>query len=315
MTRRLRNVARLHLDSLSRRGLAAVAISVAVFIGCGATSSKPVAARRCHGRSTAVTGSPGTAIRRLRALGSASTPVGGAPLLSGFGAVWGPSSAGPPELSVPTGKPTIAVHMPIDDVAMTSSCVYGLSQVRSTLLEVDPVSLRVTRRWTVTRGSHSIIATGAAVYIAYDSGTTGIERVDLTSGAVTRANIHGASGMAADKAIAAGAGSVWEVDGTSRYRLDPARLSLSSTTSLVASDVWFGDGSLWAASENPHGGVERIDPHTRTLAALPTSSVASDGSAGIRELREQRKQPKGERRDSSMQVARLPCSSSRQPIS
>jgi hypothetical protein len=111
---------------------------------------------------------------------------------------------------------------------------------------------------------------------------------------------------------------VWEIDGTSLYRLDPARLSLRSTTSLVASDIWFGDGSLWAASENPHGGVERIDPQSdrveaqsqadaiqiafspgvawlsaaagpaavnavtaRTLATLPASSVASNGSAGI----------------------------------
>jgi hypothetical protein len=317
MTTRLRLLRHPLLGSFTGGGLATVAaVSVAVVVGCSTSSSQPVAASRCHGRSTALAGSPGPAIRRLRALGLAPTPIGAAPLLPGFGAVWAPSSAGLVKLSVPSGKSTIAVRMPIDDIAMTSSCVYGLS--RNKLLEVDPGSLRVTRQWTLNRGSHSITATDAAVYVAYDSGTTGVERVDLASGKVTRATIHSASGMAADQAIAAGAGSVWEIDGTSLYRLDPARLSLSSTTSLVASDIWFGDGSLWAASETPNGGVERIDPQNdrvearsqadaiqiafspgvawlsaaagptavssvtaRTLAALPTSSVASSGSAGI----------------------------------
>jgi hypothetical protein len=319
MTSRLRLLAHPLLGSLTGGGLATVAVvAVAVVVGCSTSSSPPVAASRCHGRPTAPAGSPGPAIRRLRALGSAPTPIGAAPLLPGFGAVWAPSSAGLVKLSVPSGKPTIAVRMPIDDIAVTSSCVYGLSQARNKLLEVDPGSLRVTRQWTLNRGSHSIAATDAAVYVAYDSGTTGVERVDLASGTVTQATIHSASGMAADQAIAAGAGSVWEIDGTSLYRLDPARLSLSRTTSLVASDIWFGDGSLWAASETPNGGVERIDPQNdrvearsqadaiqiafspgvawlsaaagptavssvtaRTLAALPTSSVASSGSAGI----------------------------------
>jgi hypothetical protein len=277
-----------------------------------------VAASRCHGRSTARAGSPGPAIRRLRALGSVPTPISAAPLLPGFGAVWAPSSAGLVKLLVPSGKPTIAIHTRIDDVAMTSTCVYGLAEARNEVLEVDPGSMRVTRRWTVHRGSHSITATDAAIYIAYDSRTTGVQRVDLPSGTMTRATIHRASGMAEAQAIAAGAGSVWEIDGTSLYRLDPARLVLMSTVSLIASDIWFGNGSLWAASQDPNGGVERIDPHSgrvtarsqadaiqiafspgvawlsaaagptavnsttaRTLAALPASSVASNGSAGI----------------------------------
>lgn len=319
MTRRFRLLAHPPRRSLTGSGLATVAaMSVAVVVGCGASSSQPLVASRCHGRSIALAGSPGLAIRRLRALGSSPTPIGAAPLLPAFGAVWAPSSAGLVKLSVPSAKPTIAVRMPIDDIAVTSSCVYGLSQARNKLLEVDPGSLRVTRQWTLNRGSHSITATDTAVYVAYDSGTTGVERVDLASGRVTRATIPSASGMAADQAIAAGAGSVWETDGTSLFRLDPGRLSVTSTTSLVASDIWFGDGSLWAASENPNGGVERIDPQSdrvearsqadaiqiafspgvawlsaaagptavnsvsaRKLAALPTSSVASSGSAGI----------------------------------
>ena len=50
------------------------------------------------------------------------------------------------------------------------------------------------------------------------------------------------------------------IDGGSLYWLDPARLSVLGSRTLTASYIWFGNGSLWAASDSPNGGVERIDP-------------------------------------------------------
>ena len=94
-----------------------------------------------------------------------------------------------------------------------------------------------------------------------------VERIELRGGATRRAAIPHANGLAQDRAIAAGRGWVRVTDGGSIYRLDPTSLALERSGTLAGSDIWFGDGSLWAASENPNGGVERLDPASGLVLA------------------------------------------------
>jgi hypothetical protein len=181
--------------------------------------------------------------------------------------VWSASSSGLIKLALPTGRPKVIVREPIDDVALSSTHVYALSSARTELVEVDPHTLKVTRTWRVGPGAHSITVGARAVYIARASAPVAIERVNLQTGAITHSVIHGATALPQDRAVALGAGKLWVTDGGSLYWLDPARLSVLGSTSLGASDIWFGDGSLWAASENPNGGVERINPTTHRIVA------------------------------------------------
>jgi hypothetical protein len=236
--------------------------------GCGMSSTRPRAETRCQRSSapSAAPHGPGT-FQRLRAISSTSVPIDGAPLQAGLGAVWSASSSGLVKLSLPAATPSIIVHEPIDDVALSASCAYALARKKAELLEVDPRTLKVNRRWTVGPDAHSIVATNQNVYIASASSPTGIERINITSGTVTRSVIRGATAAAQDRAIAYGAGALWVTDGSTLYRLNPTRLSVLASTSLGVSDIWFGDGSLWGASENPHGGVERIDPATGRIVA------------------------------------------------
>jgi hypothetical protein len=125
----------------------------------------------------------------------------------------------------------------------------------------------VTRRWRVGPDAHSLTVDNRTAYIARATAPVVIERVDLTTGAVTRAAIRGTAGLSSDRSIALGASKLWVVDGGTLYWLDPTRMSVLGSKSLGASDIWFGDGSLWAASENPNGGVERIDPGTARIVA------------------------------------------------
>jgi hypothetical protein len=200
-------------------------------------------------------------------------PIDGPPLEAGLGAVWSASSSGLVELLPPAATPKIIVHEPIDDIALSSSCVYALSRQKGELLEIDPHSLKINRKWKVGPDAHSITATDQNVYVANASEPTGIERVNLLSGAITRTVIHGASGLAQDRAIAYGAGTLWVTDGSSLYRIDPTRLSIRGSTSLGVSDIWFGDRSLWAASEIPNGGVDRIDPATARILATSNADA------------------------------------------
>lgn len=241
--------------------------------GCGTAATRSGAPMPCHRSASALAPSlPGT-FHRLRLLPSTSVPIDRAPLEAGLGAVWSASSSGLVKLSLPAAIPTIIVHDPIDDVALSASCVYALSAAKRELLEVDPSSLKVNRRWTVSPDAHSIVATDQNVYIAAASSPTGIERVDLSSGAVTRSTVRGAAATSQDRAVAYGAGKLWVTDGSRLYWLDPTRLSVLGSRGLAVSDIWFGDGSLWAASENPNGGVFRIQPATGRIAATSTADA------------------------------------------
>jgi hypothetical protein len=259
-----------------------VGLCGALLLGCGTSSTRPRAAAPCQGPSPPPATSSPAAIHRLRVLSSTSEPIDGPPLEAGLGAVWSASSSGLVKLSLPAANSTIVVREPIDDIALSSSCVYALSRKKGELLEVDPHSLKINRKWKVGPDAHSITATDQNVYVANASAPTGIERVNLRSGAITRTVIHGASGLAPDRAIAYGAGTLWVTDGGSLYRIDPTRLSIRGSTSLGVSDIWFGDRSLWAASQTPNGGVDRIDPATaRILATSNADAIQIAFSPGV----------------------------------
>jgi DNA-binding beta-propeller fold protein YncE len=186
------------------------------------------------------------------------------------------------ELSVPGGKPRILVREPIDDVALSSDCVFALAQAKREVLKLDPRTKRVIRSWRVERGSRSLVAAPHDIYVAYVNETTGVQRIDLTTGAVTRSPVPNATGLANDQAIAYGGGHLWLADTGTIYRLDLTRLSVDGSTGLAVSDIWFGDGSLWAASDGADGGVERISPATgRVTARVNADAIQIAFSPGI----------------------------------
>jgi hypothetical protein len=141
------------------------------------------------------------------------------------------------------------------------------------LIEFDPRLMKTKRQWTLPAGAHSLAAADHQIYVALNASPPVVERIDLQTGVTRRAAIRHASGLAQDRAIAAAPGRVWVIGGTSLYRLDPSTLSVVSSTSLGVSDIWFGDGSLWAASENPNGGVDRIDPNSGRILASDNSDA------------------------------------------
>jgi hypothetical protein len=254
----------------------------------------------------------------LKAISSVAVPIDAPPLFAGFGAVWSASSSGLVELSPTTASARILVRQPVDDIALSDSFVYALSATRGEVLEFDPRSRRVRRSWHVPRGAPALTVGGGAVYVAYSSGAAAIERIDLASGAVTRTTIPKSIGIAQGQAIAYGDATLWVIDGSTLYAVDPIHLSLRRSLTLSAQNIWFGDGALWSAVEQENSGIDRIDPATlhitatlasdsyqigfsptmvffsavdgpvavdpqtgRKLAALPTRQVLSNGSAGI----------------------------------
>lgn len=249
------------------RACIAAGLSGVLIAGCGGSSPRTRVADRRSGTASAATAQLAPRIRQLHVLTRRAVPIDGPPLQAGLGAVWSASSSGLIELSGPAGKPRIVVHGPVDDVALSSARVYALSGEQHALVEVDPRTLQVRRRWRIGGEAHSLTVDDHNAYVARATAPAMIERVGLTTGAVRSAVIHGTSGLAQDRSIAIGADKLWVIDGGTLYWLDPSTMSVLGSRSLGASDIWFGDGSLWAASEQPNGGVERIDPRTARIIA------------------------------------------------
>jgi hypothetical protein len=262
-----------------------------VVLGLGAASENAAASTRaapvvCSNRAAApkLAGKPvsltgiygwqlGTffeAARGLRVLGASHVPADGDVLASGFGAVWAASSKGLVRLSYPTGHPTLVRLGEIVDVAVDSTRVYGLSS-GDQLLVLDPTSLKVTRRIQLPARAHSITTGGGAVYVAFTTPHTTIERLDPSTGKASRTTVAGAVSLAKDRALAFGAGSLWLDDGANLFRLDPRTLvPRQKTAAGDFTSVWFGDGSAWLANDNQGAGVARVDP--------PTEKVTRTGS-------------------------------------
>jgi hypothetical protein len=55
-----------------------------------------------------------------------------------------------------------------------------------------------------------------------------------------------------------------------------------STAAPGTDDVWFGDGSLWSASEQPNGGISRLNPTTgKTIARDSADAIQLAFSPGV----------------------------------
>ena len=199
----------------------------------------------------------------------------------GFGAVWSASSQGLVRLSVPGGRPQRVLRTAVDDLALAGCCVYALSGSARSLVEFDPHAMKVTRRWELAVGAHSIAARGYEIYVVSSGPPVSVERIDLRDGAIRRRAMRTAIGVAGDRAVAVGPEAVWMIDGSRLYRLDPATLSITGSRDLAASDIWFGDGSLWAASETPNGGVDRIDPATDRIISAERQAAIEKAVLGI----------------------------------
>jgi hypothetical protein len=209
---------------------------------------------------------------QLKVLSSASVPIDGQTLLAGLGAVWAASSKGLVKLSVPDASPAIVVNQPVDDIALSPTWVYALTP--NQLLEVAPQTLRVTRRWNLGANPMSIASSAAAVYVLYNQTPPAVDRIDIQTGAVAHSVISRLPDLAKGRAIAFGGGAVWVTSGMILSKLDPTTLSLRASTPLpLVTDIWFGDGGLWAASDQPDGGVLRIDPSSGCVVAQTTSDA------------------------------------------
>jgi len=245
-----------------------VALIPAVFAHSAGANEVAIAKRACQPLPPVATG---PAPAQLSVIASRSEPIDHEPLLTGFGAVWSASSAGLVELSTPKASPTIVFNQPIDDVSLSASSVFALSRSTNELLRLDPRSLKVTRRWSFGVGAWSIAASAQAVYIAFTTTPVSVDRVDLGTGVLTHAVVHSAKSLSQDgRSIAYGDDAVWIIANDDLYRLDPKHMSaLGSPTPVgaVSNDVWFGDGSVWTASQNTYGGVDRIDPASGCIVA------------------------------------------------
>jgi hypothetical protein len=204
-------------------------------------------------------------------IASRSEPIDHEPLLTGLGAVWSASSSGLVELSTPTASPKTVINQPIDDIALAASSVFALSRSYNQLLQYDPRSLKVTHRWSLGVGAWSIAASPQAVYIAFTTTPVSVDRVNLGTGVLTHAVVRSAQSLSQEgRSIAYGDDAVWIIADDDVYRLDPTHMStLGSPTPVgtVSDDVWFGDGSVWTASQNTYGGVDRIDPASGCIVA------------------------------------------------
>jgi hypothetical protein len=213
----------------------------------------------------------GPAPAQLGIIASRSEPIDHEPLLTGFGAVWSASSSGLVELSTPTASPKIVINQPIDDIALAGSSVFALSRSSNQLLQFDPHSLHVTRRWSLRVGAWSIAASPESVYIAFTTTPVSVDRVDLGTDVLTHAVVRSAQSLSqVGRSIAFGDDAVWIVADDDVYRLDPTLMSAlgpATPVGTVSDDVWFGDGSLWTASQNTYGGVDRIDPANGCIVA------------------------------------------------
>jgi hypothetical protein len=209
-------------------------------------------------------------------MGTIAVPIDRPPLQVGLGAVWSASSHGLVRLAPGTAQLTVVLSSPIDDIALAGCCVYAISGSANSLIEFNPQLMKTTRQWTLPTGAHSLAAGENQIYVALNGPPPAVERIDLQSGATQHATITHASGLAQDRTIAAAPGRVWVTDGSNLYRLDPEILAILTSISLPddVSDIWFGDGSVWAASQDPRGGVARIDPNSgRVLADVDADAI------------------------------------------
>lgn len=200
----------------------------------------------------------------LQVIHTVAVPVDGTTLAAGFGTVWASSTHGLIDLSVPAAAPTVVLTEPVDDLALSAHAVFVVSRTTRELIEVDGSTRRDLKHWALDSTPTSLSVSGGSVYVDLGGPPHAIERVDIATGTMTSAPIPSLTGAANGQGVAVGGGSVWVTDGQTLDRLDPSTLAQLGTTRLprTIDNLWFGDGALWASTENPGGGVFRLDPTT-----------------------------------------------------
>jgi hypothetical protein len=197
----------------------------------------------------------------------------GLPLLTGFGHVWSASGQGLVRFTL-DGKAETFLGKSVRDIALSANAVVVLLDQTSEMVTFDPAALRVSRQWALPGPGVSVTADGNVAYVVDGSAPAHIIRVDLSTGALRTRVIPGSDAPASDRSIAVGGGSLWFVTQSHVYQLNPRVLTTvrSIVSPISPSSVWFGDNAVWVSSEDPGGGVFRLDPKT----ALITTTVGTD---------------------------------------
>lgn len=169
-------------------------------------------------------------------------------------------------------------------LAVSNGSVWVVGDDSGTITAVDPERRDVTKLFAVG-GFPSDVAAGEGALWVLDGESRVLAKVDPTYGPVGKRRLgrpnplYDQSRESLDPtsvaAVAAGLGSVWTTDGTSRLtRVDPASLRVVGRTDLDAAltDVAVGAGAVWAIS-GTSASVIRLDPRGRMVGRITIVST------------------------------------------
>jgi hypothetical protein len=249
-----------------------LAVTALALTACSGHHSHPAASGPSVSSSTP-TPAASPVVLPTRVVATKPSLGAGLPLLTGFGDVWSASGQGLVRFTL-DGKAETFLGKSVRDIALSPRAVVVLLDQVPQMLTFDPATLRVSRQWALPGPGVSVTADGNVAYVVDGSAPARITRVDLSSGAMTTRVVPGSEAPAGDRSIAVGGGSLWFVTQSHVYQLNPRVLTTvrSIASPISPSSVWFGDGAVWVSSENPGGGVLRLDPRTAAI----TTTVGTD---------------------------------------
>jgi sugar lactone lactonase YvrE len=180
-----------------------------------------------------------------------------------------------------TDEVTATIHIggPIQGLAVGDGSVWVTvpDEIASTLYRVDPTTERVTDTVRVGAAAGSVVFAEGSVWVNHEWGGGSVDRIDPATGAVV-------DELDVPNVQAAGAGSLWGVDGDAVLRIDPGSGEVLSTIPIPrAQQVAFDGSTVWVLqsprSSDPKlfmpiagtAGVVRIDPATDRVIGDPVS--------------------------------------------
>lgn len=154
---------------------------------------------------------------------------------------------------------------------------------RSSVLQLDPATLRVIATKQVTGDPDAITTLPGTVLVTDDESRT-LNRMTVRSGKVTKPAGIGATNAGPPSQLTVYDGSIWVYEGTSVLRVAPTRqLKLLDRLSLPGGggSIAAGAGGVWVSGSF---GVARIDPATGDLdtpidVGNAGTAIATTGSA------------------------------------
>jgi class 3 adenylate cyclase/streptogramin lyase len=141
--------------------------------------------------------------------------------------------------------------------------VWAIDPAEGGLWRIDP---RAARAQKLAEGldALSLAAGDGAVWVA---GSSGVTKIDATSGVQLGSQSVGPSTVAETAAVALGLGAAWysASSGRTLWKLDPQSLATSQTITVGngPSGVAVGDGAVWVANSR-EGTVSRVNPNGGT---------------------------------------------------